>query len=304
MIPVPAPKTPSDLQALLPAPGSDGYKFFEHATAYPLRKTTDFCLVNACWLIDCAYLVYSTAPEYVSDRLKEAGLNCRTFGFDRTQPPHTFVADNTDVIIVAFRGTRIQELADILADASIIPEITGNGLVHSGFQTALRSGGIWDETQTYIRSTAGSQIILFTGHSLGAALATLARRSYRDPAARNQALYTFGSPRVGDPLVFCHNYPSNDYRIVNDEDVITHVPTPPGYGHVGTSYGPDGRAHSMSVLLQLEDQFSAIAGALALSNFGMRRQRLLDFFAAQQVKPLADHAPRCYAAKLWNALGV
>ena len=86
--------------------------------------------------------------------------------------------------------------------------------------------------------------MFFTGHSLGAALATLAFRAYRDPMGRMRALYTFGSPRVGDALIFLLDLPPNDYRIVKDEDVMTHVPAPPLYGHVGSPFGPDGRPWS------------------------------------------------------------
>jgi predicted lipase len=111
------------------------------------------------------------------------------------------------VVIVAFRGTRIDQFADILADISFLPALTSDGLVHSGFHKALLAGGVWDAAKAHIDGILGEQVILFTGHSLGAALATIARRMYRDPQGRPLALYTFGSPRVGDELVFCGNYP-------------------------------------------------------------------------------------------------
>src|SRR5207248_290470 len=155
------------------------------------------------------------SEDYAINQLHGVNLDGAAFGFDKTQPPHILIAHNDDLIVVAFRGTRIQDLPDVLADISFLPELTSNGLVHSGFQKALLSAGVWDEAKAYLGNIPGAQLILFTGHSLGAALATLARRIYRDPKGRPHALYTFGGPRVGDELIFCPNYPPSDYRIVN-----------------------------------------------------------------------------------------
>jgi Lipase (class 3) len=191
---------------------------------------------------------------------------------------------------------------DILADISFLPELTGNGFVHSGFQKARLSAGVWDEARPYVGNIPGTQLILFTGHSLGAALATITRRTYRDSKGRQNALYTFGSPRVGDELIFCPNYPASDYRIVNESDVVPHVPTPPLYGHVGSPIGTDGLPLSSGVWEGLEHGFSEVAAALGVFSFTKRRQRLSDFFARQSCKPLGDHAPRVYATKIWNSL--
>jgi triacylglycerol lipase len=299
---VPAPESKADLDALLPDPGNDGYKFFEDAKLYPFEKTLEFRHVNACWLIDCSYLSYATNTKYPTDQLQQAGLTAITFGFERSEPPHLVVAHDENVVIIAFRGTRIQDLPDILADISFLPEVTRNGLVHTGFQRALQAGGVWEDAQRYIRDILGNQVIWFTGHSLGAALSTLARRNYRDPRGRQHALYTCGSPRVGDQLVYCTSYPGNDYRIVNDEDLVTHIPTPPLYGHVGTPYTSDGKPLVGSFWEELEHRFSDVAAALGVFSYNARRGRLREYFDQQSCKPIGDHAPKAYAAKLWNSL--
>jgi Lipase (class 3) len=299
---VPNPQSSQDLDALLPAPGKDGYVFFEHARDWPLEKTLQFRHVNCWWMIESSYLVYSTSEDYVIKQLQAVNLEGAVFGFDKAQPPHILVAHNKQLIVVAFRGTRIQDLPDILADLSFFPELTSNGFVHSGFQKALLSAGVWDEAKGYIGNISGTQLILFTGHSLGAALATLARRSYRDPKGRQHALYTFGSPRVGDELIFRPNYPTPDYRVVNDSDVVPHVPTPPLYGHVGSPMGTDGLALAGGLWERLEHDFSDVAAALGVFSFAERRRRLCDYFGRQSCKPLGDHAPRVYATKIWNSL--
>jgi hypothetical protein len=290
------------LDALTPRPATDGYNFFENAAGHPFEKTLEFRQGNAWWLMDVAYLAYATSGPIVVDALRPAGLQGEVFGFDRADPPHVVVAHNDNIIVIAFRGTSLQSFPDVLADALFFPAVSGNGLVHSGFQSALVSGGVWNEVQGHVRNIPGNQIVFFTGHSLGAALATIARRGYRDPIGRPCALYTFGSPRVGDELMFCANYPSNSYRIVNDQDLVAHVPTPPVYGHVGTPFGIDGKPFAVNLWDAMEHNFSDVARALAVFSLGSRQQRLRDYFASQAAKPLGDHAPRSYATKIWNGL--
>jgi len=300
--PVPNPQTIADLTALLPEPGKDGYAFFENADRHPIEKTIDFRQGNAWWMMDLSYLAYATDPQYAMDQLRAAGLDAAAFGAGNPEPPHVIVAHTGEVVIVAFRGTRIEQLADIIADLSFFPQLTSEGLVHRGFLNALFAGGVWEQTQRHIAGIPGNQVILFTGHSLGAALATLARRRYRDPRSRPLALYTFGSPRVGDGVFFCPSYPANSYRIVNDEDVIAHVPTPPVYGHAGAPLGTGGQPLPAADWEELEHRFAGAAATLGVFNLASRQQRLRQYFEAQAVKPLGDHAPRAYATKIWNSL--
>ncbi len=300
--PVPDPQSVKDLEALLPDPGHDGYAFFENADKHPLEKTVDFRDVNCWWMMEISYLAYATDGAYATDQLEKVNLTGAVFGFDRNEPPHILVAHNDDVIVIAFRGTRVQDLPDILADIAFLPESTNSGFVHSGFQKTFLAGGVWDQAKEHVAGISGQQLIIFTGHSLGAALTTLARRAYRDSKGREAALYTFGSPRVGDELIFCPSYPPNGYRIVDDQDVVTHVPTPPLYGHVGAPYGVNGKPLASNVWEQLEHQFSDAGAALAVFSLASRKQRLADYFARQPIQPLIDHAPKSYATKIWNSL--
>jgi len=299
--PVPSPQSAADLAATLPNPGSDGYVFFEHSANHPAERSTDFRLVNAWWAIEMAYLSYATDKEFALSRVADAQLTGAAFGFDQATPPHILVAHNDDLVVVAFRGTRIDCLSDTLADMSFLPVLTTEGLVHRGFHNALTAGAAWAEAQKHISGIGGNQVILFTGHSLGAALATIARRLFKDPSGRQIALYTMGSPRVGDQAFYCPQYPSPAYRLVNDEDVITHIPTPPVYGHVGTALAPDGKPISDARWEGLEHQFAAAAGVLGVFSLDSRKARLRAYLSSM-VKPLGDHAPRAYAAKIWNAL--
>src|SRR5207245_4725403 len=70
--------------------------------------------------------------------------------------------------------------------------------------------------------------LFFTGHSLGAALASLAAaRCILDPDLKNsrpESLYTFGSPRVGDKAFGTALQGLFHCRLVNDKDIVTIVP--------------------------------------------------------------------------------
>ena len=84
---------------------------------------------------------------------------------------------------------------------------------------------------------------IVTGHSLGAALATLFVMENDDKRKFDvSALCTFASPRVGN-TEFVHTFnklPVDCWRIVNKRDVVPkipfHIPILADYAHVDTAY--------------------------------------------------------------------
>jgi predicted lipase len=99
-------------------------------------------------------------------------------------------------------------------------------LVHRGFQRALDR--VWDQVHqlvTAYRASHAAAAICFTGHSLGAALATLAFSRIADPAI---SLITVGCPRVGNSS-FRNRVLENERapginRFVNLNDPVAHIP--------------------------------------------------------------------------------
>jgi pimeloyl-ACP methyl ester carboxylesterase len=108
-----------------------------------------------------------------------------------------FAAWNSQRALLAFRGTEEsqEDPTDLGDDLKFLWSPWGpGGQVHKGFDEALSR--IWDEIESWLKNH--SEPLLLTGHSLGAALATLAAGRI-GPARRLSAkLITFGSPRVGD----------------------------------------------------------------------------------------------------------
>ena len=77
--------------------------------------------------------------------------------------------------------------------------------------------------------------VTICGHSLGGALvALLALDLAADTNFKNPTVYSYGSPRTGDPL-FVSTYNQvvkNSFRIANRLDLVPKLPLPPDYDHV------------------------------------------------------------------------
>lgn len=130
------------------------------------------------------------------------------------------VAKSTKELWIAFRGTEPSQLNDVLADLKVIKNTAmAGGKVHGGLQQEVND--LWMEVIKEL--DANDQLknpreLYFTGHSLGAAMATIAA-TRKSP----QALYTFGSPRVGGPK-FIKNVKCPHMRFMNNNDIVCRIP--------------------------------------------------------------------------------
>jgi triacylglycerol lipase len=135
---------------------------------------------------------------------------------------------NNDEMVLAFRGTEPNELSDVTADLNVVPDRAQvGGWVHNGFQNELEK--LWKDILVLLADKLESRKLYICGHSLGAAMATIAA-SRLNP----YELYTYGSPRVGSTK-FIKNIHCPHYRHVNNNDIVTKVPFAfLGYRHHGT----------------------------------------------------------------------
>lgn len=134
--------------------------------------------------------------------------------------------------VVACRGTEPNEWNDIKADANAVAVVTETfGRVHRGFKQEVDD--LWPILEHAL--VENRKTLWFTGHSLGGAMATIcAGRCYlSEIESMPQALFTYGSPRVGDKRFV--NFVNIDHtRWVNNNDIVTRVPPPwMGYRHGG-----------------------------------------------------------------------
>lgn len=142
---------------------------------------------------------------------------------------------------VAFRGTVTAD--EWLKDCKLQMTKSCGGLVHSGFLQHLDT--VYEPLKTTVMNALadnGTVEVLLTGHSLGAAAATIFASKLQDlaPLHVKMTLITFGSPRVGNSAFTAHLSDSprlRHYRVQNELDPCTRLPWwlpyPRAYRHHG-----------------------------------------------------------------------
>ena len=333
-------KSPKQLEQYFPpvtdSPGKlepHEYEFFQHGIEVPFETTVrSYSPVNAWYLSDLAFLAYTDCPTAAdveravtpaltrlfrsSPRVKVFLGSARRWGKpDLEDPIQCIVAHDASVGFVAFRGTLPQSTPNWLTDAELIPRREGGPvrmLVHEGFQGAL--DGVWQSGQPegveqYLAEIVRNSPNLpwwFTGHSLGAALATLAVRRF----GHAHALYTYGSPKVGDAAFVAQvaHSVATHYRIVNHRDIVTHFPHIPPFEHAGSLKQIEEPGTANLDVARLSQRGRDLFGSnppwdATAQEFLNRLGQLKSNIAERRLlRSFADHAPIFYSKILWNRL--
>lgn len=303
-------------------PPNENFQYFEDGGRHAFRhRSQEFEWVNAWWLAEAALLSYAEG-RFAIPAFQAAGLaveGAQPFSGPSSQ---CYVAHTQDFAIVAFRGTQvvkpgleepldqvIRSVAhDLLADAKFLLVDSGlGGRVHRGFQDGLDE--IWaSQVEPHLRRLQKenpARTFWFTGHSLGAALATIGAARFGNV----EGLYTFGSPLVGDEEFAKSFRVKNAYRFVHHRDPITQMALggprqkPPGfarYEHVGTLKYIDGDGRLGAAEVTLLGRLAAGARA-NFEFFGQELKSLVSRRVLELPTPeLNDHAPLFYAIHVWN----
>lgn len=218
------------------------YDASKSALYTPGRRPTLF--VNGAMYSPLQLCIEAARLAYVDFENSDAGLRSLTnalarVGFGKPEP---FVDAKTGTeafgayraadraVLVAFRGTQPDQMTDVFADlkANQVAWTESDGRVHAGFATAMRS--VKKEIDSWL-DTAGAQrrSLFLCGHSLGAALATLAATIWGP-----SLLVTIGSPRVGDAKFAASLNDAHVMRLVDCSDLVTLLPPALTiYTHVG-----------------------------------------------------------------------
>jgi hypothetical protein len=292
---------------------------------------------TAAWMADAAMLAYGRSgpdlltPEKFNAFFDRAGLTCQTIGewSDTARGTQVFFAYNANFAVLSFRGTEKNDWTDSLVDLTVLPVRMNEDLpepstanktmlhlglrnpllnpfdhkeigVHAGFQLALNA--VWSDVRSKLqgyRAANPDSPLFFTGHSLGAALATIAvARSEH----RNLALFTFGSPRAGNKA-FCEKIRTQAdlgiYRFVDNQDLVTTVPPKDlFYSHTAgmmqiAANGDISRGEGSEVPGELR----AIAKCLSEAAVAAK-----DYVNKASPPPeLVDHSPSRYCYFTWRA---
>ncbi len=250
--------------------------------------------------VEAARLAYYRAEQSPAERARLADALARV-GFadlvlfaDSQSGAEAFAARrSTDgTTLLSFRGTQPDNYQDLIADlrANLVAWPESAGRVHDGFAVAVRA--LRPQILEWIeRAKPEPNKLILTGHSLGAAMATLAASIWR-PAW----LVTIGSPRVGDAAFVETLAPRYGVRFVDCCDAVTEVPPAiGGYVHLKdykylTRDGeivenPDPEFVQSDRVRARADYYRQYAGQLARD---------------VSVRDLADHAPINYARVMFE----
>ena len=157
-----------------------------------------------------------------------------------------YTLEDAHDFIVICRGTEVKQFSDVRADLSISRTSTPHGKLHIGFNHYVDH--IWESILAQgKRACWQEKAVWMTGHSLGAAMATILayRFATRDNLAAPKALFTYGSPRVGNRVFvnYTNTLSYEHHRWVNDGDIVTKIPFAPWFYHSGTMHHIDANGY-------------------------------------------------------------
>ena len=201
----------------------------EHATERLTRpfqstdRSPDWKTVRL--MAELSFLAYEDSIPAVQNRLRLFDLALGEFV---TVDNHHFITacdDKRGVLVIAFRGTDIAQLADVWTDLDYDKITTDIGEVHRGFYDA--SSAMIGSVVAAIEHRRRPRHIWLTGHSLGGAIATIAIRQLELRGYRVSGLVSFGQPRVGDRAFtesMNRSLGSRILRVINEDDVVASLP--------------------------------------------------------------------------------
>ena len=179
-------------------------------------------------LLEFANIAQTTYDNPKTSTAKFKALGYKIIEFFDVEGAQAYLLTNGTITVLSFRGTEVTEKSDVLADLKSGKNIEAcGGKVHVGFKGEINK--VWPNITAALEVNPGN--IYVTGHSLGAAMATIAASRMQD---RVIALVTFGSPRVGN-AEFVKSVSVEHYRVQNNCDDVTKVPFKlMGFTHHGT----------------------------------------------------------------------
>tara|TARA_Y100001970_G_scaffold203607_1_gene247832 strand:+ start:3273 stop:4082 length:810 start_codon:yes stop_codon:yes gene_type:complete len=145
----------------------------------------------------------------------------------------------TDCLFISYRGSsNIENWIDNIRIKKISPYNDSNIKVAKGFyneHNVIKSDLI--DNLSILTDKYKTKNIFLTGHSSGAALATLMGFDILSMYTNYNLLYliTFGSPRIGnkDFSYFFNDYNITSYRVTHNNDMVPHLPEEMfGYLHI------------------------------------------------------------------------
>ena len=198
-----------------------------------------------------------------------------------------YIFANDDDAVVTCRGTEPHDWNDVRADLDLRTAVAETvGRVHRGFKRQVDD--LWPRLeQALVNNT---RTLWFTGHSLGGAMAAICAGRCKLSYIRSnpRALFTFGSPRIGNRR-YVNFVQIEGYRWVNNNDIIPRLPPAwLGYRHKGQEIylNAYGKIRRLTHWQRVKDRWRGFIRGL--------RERRFDHFA--------DHSIGQYIEHVWQAV--
>lgn len=167
--------------------------------------------ITALYLAQLSYFKFDT----IRSKMKEFGAKkLSLYDHEGTQG---FFAELEDMAVVSFRGTQLDKREDLINALKFWKRPFGNMKVHTGFIKSLES--LVPTVLADLEQVPEGKRVVFVGHSMGGALATLMSVIYKP-----DELCTFGAPRVAGKELAKHLDDIEYTRIVTKHDWIRRLP--------------------------------------------------------------------------------
>lgn len=232
-------------------------------------------------------LKLAKVSEATYDNPDKAKIKFKALGYDivkyfENDGAEAYIIKNSEEFVLSFRGTQVTQMSDIVADLKAGKTISDSGgKVHIGFNDEVNK--LWSDIMSNIfEHIPVDKNFHITGHSLGAAMATIAASRLQEKIT---TLVTFGSPRVGTKE-FVESIQVDHYRVQNNNDDVVKVPPYLlGYRH-----------HGENVYLNYQGEIrkKGIWGRVQ----DMILSRLLGWKFKKHFKGITDHLMDNYISKL------
>lgn len=179
-----------------------------------------------------------------------------------SDPPHDThgvigYTPSQKTIYVSFRGSEsIQNWLDNLDVKTTTYPLCNGCEVHEGFYKAQQScfKDVLAEVKS-LKQKYPSYSVIVTGHSLGAALATLTAMDLQNNGISGIRMFNFGSPRVGNDAfaAWGSSYLSDFSRVTHHKDMVVHSPMHERFTHVSHEWYQPSDAVDLSACTGYED---------------------------------------------------
>jgi len=227
---------------------------------------------------------YAYLPEKEGKaKFKELGFKATFIDNDGSQA--YWLVNDEDLVIVC-RGTQPTEFKDIAADLKAIPvpSSTGIGHLHAGFKESVDD--IWPTLYELAKDYGKTRTVWCTGHSLGAAMATIVayRLQRTEDTPSPQALFTYGSPRCGNKEYIRGMEATGllAYRFVNNADIVARVPFWPFHHLAGAMYiNHYGNLRTLTFKQSFKDVWRGFI-------VGLKRKEGINFFTNHAIGKYAE----------------